>query len=128
MKGVSVCAVELPSLSPILLVQSRQYPAVERYPETATGNSDFDGGSSSRSADDLLARVEQLSSPEEVVTFLGQLSPEDRQRLAQSDSPLAAFADVTTWDQVMARLQSLDVAQRMQLLARLKRAKSGSGD
>jgi hypothetical protein len=43
MKGVSVCAVELPTLSPILLVQTRQYPAVERYPETTTGNSEFDG-------------------------------------------------------------------------------------
>jgi hypothetical protein len=199
MQGVSVCAVELPTLSPILLVQTRQYPAVERYPETATGNAEFDSrfilagapglgaqavtpelqrlimarddwafaGHDSwlacvtrdpfessddvqqlldavmatvaalpasvvpsevdRSADDLLARAEQLSSPEEVVAYLGQLSPEDRQRLAQSDTPLAAFADVTSWDDVLARLQSLDVAQRMQLLAMFKRARSSSG-
>jgi hypothetical protein len=78
-----------------------------------------------RSADDLLAGAEQLSSPEQVVAYLGQLSPEDRQRLAQSDTPLAALADVTSWDEVIARLQSLDVAQRMQLLAMFKRARSG---
>lgn len=197
MKGVSVCAVELPTLSPILLVQTRQYPAVERYPETTTGNPEFDSrfilaaapglgaqavspevqrlimarddwafaGHDSwlacvtrnpfessddvqplldavmatvaalpasivpseidRSADDLLARAEQLSSPEEVVAFLGQLSPDDRQRLAQSDTPLAAFADATSWDEILARLQSLDVAQRMQLLAMFKRARPG---
>jgi hypothetical protein len=199
MKGVSVCAVELPTLSPILLVQTREYPAVEPYPEATTGNPEFDSrfilaaapglgaqvvtpelqrlimarddwafaGHDSwlacvtrdpfessddaqqlldtvmasvaalpasivpsevdRSADDLLARAERLSSPEEVVAYLGQLSPEDRQRLAKSNTPLAVFADATSWDDVMARLQSLDVAQRMQLLAMFKRARSGSG-
>ena len=78
-----------------------------------------------RSADDLLARVQRLSSPEEVIGFLQQVSPDDRQRLAQSNTPLAAFADVTTWEQVMSRLQTLDVPQRMQLLAMFKRAKGG---
>ena len=195
MKGVSVCAVELASLSPIMLVQTRRQPTVERYPTKPTGNPEFDqrfslavspgldarvitpelqqqimahddwafAGHESwlacvrrgpfqsaddvrrrleeltatvdafpasvvpaqidRSADDLLARVQRLSSPEEVIGFLQQLSPDDRQRLAQSNTPLAAFADVTTWEQVMSRLQTLDVPQRMQLLAMFKRAK-----
>ena len=195
MKGVSVCAVELASLSPIMLVQTRRQPTVERYPTAPTGNPEFDqrfslavspgldarvitpelqqqimahddwafAGHESwlacvsrgpfqsaddvrrrleeltatvdafpasvvpaqidRSADDLLARVQRLSSPEEVIGFLQQLSPDDRQRLAQSNTPLAAFADVTTWEQVMSRLQTLDVPQRMQLLAMFKRAK-----
>ena len=196
MKGVAVCAVELASLSPIMLVQTRRQPAVERYPTTPTRNPVFDQrfivamspgldaqvitpelqqqimahddwafagheawlacvshgpfqsaddvrrrleeltatvetfpasivpAQIDRSADDLLARVQRLSSPEEVIGFLQQLSPDDRQRLAQSNTPLAAFADVTTWEQVMSRLQALDVPQRMQLLAMFKRTKA----
>ena len=44
--------------------------------------------------------------------FLEQLSPDDRQRLAQSNTPLAAFADVATPEQAIARLESLDMPQR----------------
>jgi hypothetical protein len=196
MKGVAVCAAELPSLSPILLVQTRRQPLVERYPTSPTGSAAFDerfsvalspgvdpgvvtpelqqlimahddwafAGHESwfacvsrgpfesatdvgrrvdellaviaafptsvvpaqidRSADDLLARVERLSSPQEVVAFLGRLTPAERRQLAESNTPLAAFADVTTWEEVMARLQALDVPQRMQLLAMLKRGRA----
>jgi hypothetical protein len=41
--------------------------------------------------------------------------------LAQSNTPLAAFADVTTPEQAMARFESLDVQQRMQLLGMFQR-------
>ena len=194
MKGVSVCAVELASLSPIMLVQTsaadrravphgadreprvrptvqpgrvtrarrashhprasatdhgprrlgicrsrilaclcqpRPVPVRRRRAPTAR-RTDSDGRCVSRLGRprpdrslrrDLLARVQRLSSPEEVIGFLQQLSPDDRQRLAQSNTPLAAFADVPTWEQVMSRLQTLDVPQRMQLLAMFKRAK-----
>jgi hypothetical protein len=78
-----------------------------------------------RSVDDLAVRIRALSSPEEAVAFLQQLSPDDRQRLAQSNTPLAAFADVTTLDQAMARFQTLDVPHRMQLLGMFQRAEGG---
>jgi hypothetical protein len=74
-----------------------------------------------RSVDDLATRIEKIDSVEEALTFLEQLSPEDRRRLASSDTPLAAFADVTTPDEAMARLESLDMPQRMQLLGMFQR-------
>src|SRR5437588_4678471 len=161
MVNTAVCAVELGSLSPIMLLQTAQQPPVERFPTTPTGNPEFDDRFSlalspgldsqvitpelqqrlmahedwafagdqywlacvsrgsfrsaedvthrldemmsvisafptsvvpthiDRSADDLAARIRALSSPQDVVGFLSQLSPEDRQRLAESDTPLA---------------------------------------
>jgi hypothetical protein len=78
-----------------------------------------------RSVDDLAARIDKISTVEEALTFLQELSPDDRQRLAQSDTPLAAFADVTTPEEAMARLDSLDVPQRMKLLAMFQRLDDG---
>jgi hypothetical protein len=74
-----------------------------------------------RSVDDLAARVEKIDSVEDALTFLEQLSPKDRQRLAASNTPLAPFADVKTPDEAMARLQALDMPQRMQLLGMFQR-------
>ena len=74
-----------------------------------------------RSVDDLAARIEKISSVEEALTFLEQLSSEDRHRLASSNTPLAPFADVTTPDEATERLQSLDMPQRLQLLGMFQR-------
>ncbi len=74
-----------------------------------------------RSVDDLAARIDKISSIEDALTFLQQLTPEDRARLADSNTALAPFADVTTPEQAMARLQSLDMPQRMQLLGMFQR-------
>ena len=46
------------------------------------------------SADDLIARAARLTSMQQGLTFLQQLTPGERDRLARSDSPLAALADV----------------------------------
>jgi len=73
------------------------------------------------SVDDLAARIDRISTVEDALAFLQQLSPEYRQRLAQSNTPLAPFADVTTPEQAMTRLESLDVQQRMQLMAMFQR-------
>ena len=43
------------------------------------------------------------------------------ERLARSDTPLAAFADVRTPEEAMARFGSLPESQRMQLLAMFMR-------
>ena len=75
------------------------------------------------SFDALLQRIDQLHSVEEALAFLQALTPEDRERLARSDSPLAAFADVQTPDQAMARLKGLDEQQKMQLFAMFMKAK-----
>ena len=77
------------------------------------------------SVDDLAARIERISTVEEALAFLQQLSDGDRQRLAQSDTPLAAFADVRTPDEAMERLQTLDVADRMKLLGMFQDLQDG---
>lgn len=74
-----------------------------------------------RSVDDLAARIDKISSVEDAFAFLQQLTPEDRARLANSNTPLAPFADVTTPEDAMARLQSLDTPQRLQLLGMFER-------
>ena len=71
--------------------------------------------------DDLAARIDKIESVEDALAFLQRLTPDDRRRLAQSNTPLAAFADVQTPEQAMARLQSLDAQHRMQLLAIFQR-------
>ena len=78
------------------------------------------------SSDDLLQRIAELDSVEDAIAFLQEVTPADREQLAQSDSPLAAFADVTTPDQIMERFQSLDQAQQLQLLAMFEHA-TGDG-
>lgn len=69
------------------------------------------------SVDDLAARIARIDSIEEALAFLQQLTDADRERLAQSDTPLADFADVRTPDEAMLRMQSLPPARQMQLMA-----------
>jgi hypothetical protein len=68
------------------------------------------------SQDDLVDRISRLTSVEDALAFLQGLTPGERERLAQSDTPLAAFADVRTPEEAMARFQSLGQGQRMQLI------------
>jgi hypothetical protein len=74
------------------------------------------------SGEDLLRRLGELHSVEDAIAFLGEVTPAEREQLAQSDTPLAAFADVTTPDQIIERFQSLDQAQQLQLLAMFEHA------
>jgi hypothetical protein len=78
-----------------------------------------------RSVDDLGARIARIESVEDAITFLQGLSDGDRERLAQSGTPLAGFADVRTPDEAMARFQALDPARQMQLMALFMRASGG---
>ena len=80
-----------------------------------------------QSADDLMARIGRLDGIEDAIAFLQDLTPADRERLARSDTPLAAFADVRTPEEAMARFGSLPEAQRMQLVAMFMR-EAGDGD
>lgn len=197
-KAVAVCAVELGTLFPVLLIKPRQLPFHGKLPTVPSGNQEFDeqfelvmapvadpqtvltadvqrrimahddwafAGHDTwlacvsrgafetaddvtrrldevfgivhalpasivparidRSVDDLAARIDKISSVEDALTFLQQLSPRDRERLATSDTPLALFADVTTPEEAMARLESLDLPQRMQLLGMFQRLEKG---
>jgi hypothetical protein len=69
------------------------------------------------SQDDLIDRISRITSVEDALAFLQGLTPGERERLAQSSTPLAAFADCRTPEDAMARFQSLDQGQRMQLIA-----------
>ena len=51
------------------------------------------------------------------LALLQQLTPDERERLARSDSPLAALADVRTPQEAMARFKTLDPQRKMQLMA-----------
>jgi hypothetical protein len=73
------------------------------------------------SVDDLARRIRSLHSAEDAITFIAQLSADDRDRLARSGTPLAAFSDVASRDEAIARFGELDTAQRMQLLAMFQR-------
>jgi hypothetical protein len=79
------------------------------------------------SYDDLLARISQLHSVDEALVFLQQLSPDERARLAHSDTPLAAFADVQTPEEAMTRLHTLDETQKLQVLAMFMKVKDERG-
>ena len=56
---------------------------------------------------DLIARAARIASLEEAAMFLIGLNPSERELLARSGTPLAAFAQVTTSQQAMSRLMSL---------------------
>jgi hypothetical protein len=73
------------------------------------------------SSDDLIARISKLTGIEDAMAMLQQLTPDDRERLARSGTPLAAFADVQTPQQAIARFQSLDPQRRMQLMTMFMR-------
>ena len=79
------------------------------------------------SADDLIARVNQLTSLEDAMAMLMQLTPADRERLAQSDTPLAALADVKTPQEAMDRFKEVDPASKNQLIAMFMRVKDTRG-
>jgi len=74
------------------------------------------------SVDDLLARIARIDDVDDALAFLQQLSDADRQRLAASPTPLAKFADVRTPDEAIARLMSLPVTERLQVLAMFQKA------
>ena len=74
------------------------------------------------SADDLVARLSKIDSVEGAIAMLQQLTPGEREQLARSDTPLAAFADVQTPEEAMARFGSLDAQRRMQIIAMFTRA------
>jgi hypothetical protein len=195
--GAAVCAVELPSLLPLLCVQPRRFPPVTQIRESPAGAAPFDdrflvagtpgpvsaaqlltpavqqrvmahddwvfwaeryllgcvsqgpfrdAGQVARrvdevlaivaaipasvlpdhvdhSADDLIARAGRLTSMQEGLVFLQQLTPAERDRLARSDSPLAALADVRTPQEAMARLKALDPQRKMQVMAMFMRVR-----
>jgi hypothetical protein len=73
------------------------------------------------SQDDLIARIARLDTVEDALALLQDLSPDDRELLARSDTPLAGFADVGTPEEAIARFQSLDVTKRLQILAMFQR-------
>jgi hypothetical protein len=79
------------------------------------------------SADDLVGRISRLTSLEEAMAMLHELTPAEREQLAQSDSPLAAFADVRTPQDAMARFKTLDSQTKMQLMATFMRVKDAGG-
>jgi hypothetical protein len=68
------------------------------------------------SQDDLVDRISRLTSVEDALAFLQGLTLGDRERLAQSGTPLAAFADCQTPEEAIARFQSLGQGQRMQII------------
>jgi hypothetical protein len=74
------------------------------------------------SVDDLLVRISRIDTVDDALVFLQQLSDADRQRLAQSPTPLARFADVRTPDEAMARLASLSDEERLQVVAMFQKA------
>jgi hypothetical protein len=77
------------------------------------------------SSDDLIARMNQLDSVDDVIAFLQHLTPDDRERLASSPTPLADFADVQTPEEAMARFQSLPQQKQLELLTMFSRVEDG---
>ncbi|HEX4061816.1 MAG TPA: hypothetical protein VHY58_12435 [Streptosporangiaceae bacterium] len=77
------------------------------------------------SVDDLMERVTRVDGVEGAIALLQGLTPAEREQLARSDTPLAAFADVQTPEQAIARFQSLDAQRRMQIMAMFMRAQDG---
>ncbi|HMK10718.1 MAG TPA: hypothetical protein VK461_04005 [Acidimicrobiales bacterium] len=75
------------------------------------------------SVDDLLVRIDKLDTLEDGIAFLQSLSDADRARLAASPTPLAKFADVRTPDEAGERFMSLDVNERLQVLAMFEKSK-----
>ena len=79
------------------------------------------------SADDIIARIDRLTSVEEAMAMLQELTPADREQLARSDTPLVAFADVTTPQEAMARMKGLGRATKMQLFTMFMRVRDDEG-
>ncbi|HEY1640140.1 MAG TPA: hypothetical protein VGG35_05605 [Streptosporangiaceae bacterium] len=77
------------------------------------------------SADDVVARFARLGDVDDAIAALQTLTDGERDQLRRSDTPLAAFADVRTPLEAMARFQELGVQERAQLLAMFQRAGGG---
>ena len=75
-----------------------------------------------RSVDDLMTRIAAVDDIDGALALLQSLSDDDRTRLASSDTPLAAMADVRTPEEALQRFESLDPAARLQLLAMFSRS------
>lgn len=75
------------------------------------------------SADDLLARLLTIGSLPEALDLLQTLTPEDRQLLARSDTPLAAMAAVETPEEALERYKALDQSQKMEIMAMFERTR-----
>ena len=73
----------------------------------------------------LLARVAAITNLDDALALLLGLTPHEREVLAASDTPLAPFANVTTPDQALETLQSLDMTQRMRVLAMMNLTDEG---
>ncbi len=69
---------------------------------------------------DLIARVGRISSLEEAAAFVVGLNPAERDLLARSGTPLAAFAQDTTPEQAAERFMSLSLTEKMRLYAMMQ--------
>ena len=74
------------------------------------------------SVDNIMDRFAQVDGVEGAVELLRRLTPQEREQLARSDTPLAAFSDVQTPEEIIARFQSLDAQRRMQIVAMFMRS------
>jgi hypothetical protein len=75
------------------------------------------------SGDDIIARAMKLTSVDEAMTFLQNLTDDERDRLRSSSSPLAILADGRTPAEVMERFQGLDQQQKLEILGMVQRVK-----
>ena len=80
------------------------------------------------SEDGLVARISKLESVEDAIAMLQELTPADREQLGRSNTPLAAFADVQTPEEAIARFQALDDQRKMQVLAMFMRVQDTQHD
>ncbi len=76
----------------------------------------------SHDTDDLVARFSAVGSVDGAIALLERLTPDERERLARSGTALAAFADVRTPQEAMARFESLDPQRRMEVITMFMRA------
>jgi hypothetical protein len=68
-----------------------------------------------------------VTSIEDAMAILQQLTPDERERLARSDTPLAALADVRTPQEAMARFHALNPERKMQLITVFMRVRDTRG-
>lgn len=77
----------------------------------------------SHDADDLIARFTRLGDLQDAAPLLIALTDQERARLAQSGTPLAAFADVRSLPEAYARFQALGMHERMELVTMFTRVR-----
>jgi hypothetical protein len=76
----------------------------------------------SHDADDLVRRFGEVDGMDGAIALLERLTPDERERLARSGTVLAAFADVRTPQEAIARFESLDARRRMEIITMFMRA------